>query len=177
MNTDNFLLVGITGGIGSGKSLVCRILEVLGIPVYNADARAKWLLAHDEPLKSAVIKNFGEEAYGADGQLNRQFLAGKVFNDSGQVEILNQLVHPRVGQDFNQWVTRQRDAAYLVKEAALLFESGSYKTLDQVITINAPEAIRIKRVCFGTGIEKKRMLKPSWKSNSPIKKGLNWQIL
>lgn len=140
------LQIGITGGIGSGKSLICHIFRILKIPVYDADSRAKWLLTNDALLKEAVKDQFGTEVYDAGGTLNREYLAAKVFNDSDAVQRLNALVHPRVAQDYQQWTGKYTSAAYLLKEAALLFESGSYKTLDKVITVFAPEAVRIRRV-------------------------------
>jgi dephospho-CoA kinase len=140
------LQVGITGGIGSGKSLVCKVFNILGIPVYDADSRAKLLYVQNEELKHELIQHFGPESYTAIGELNRRYLANQVFNDSRKVELLNSLVHPRVGADYQAWVQQHKHFPYLIKEAALLFESGSYLSLDKVITVFAPVDLRIQRV-------------------------------
>lgn len=141
---NNPLKAGVTGGIGSGKSLVCRIFSVLGVPVYDADRRAKWLMTYDETLIRGVKKLFGSKAY-SDNTLNRSFLAQQTFHDPDMVQKLNALVHPAVGRDFEAWL-REQDAGYVIKEAALLIESGSYRELDYLITVEAPEDIRITRV-------------------------------
>lgn len=136
--------IGVTGGIGAGKSLVCEIFAHLGVPVYNSDDRAKWLMAHDLPLREKIMSSFGPKAY-KEGQLNRQYLAQEVFNDPDKLALLNSLVHPVVKGDFDRWVANVR-YPYCIKEAALLFESGSYKDLDMTILVFAPESIRIQRV-------------------------------
>jgi dephospho-CoA kinase len=140
------LQIGITGGIGSGKSLVCRIFQILGAPVYDADSRAKDLMTTDGILISRIKKEFGELSYRQDGSLNREYLGEKVFNDAERLKVLNSLVHPRVAEDYTQWVGRHQQALYVIKEAALLFEAGSYKALDKVIVVHAPSSVRIKRV-------------------------------
>ena len=137
--------IGITGGIGSGKSLVCRIFNVLGIPVYDADSRAKSLMTTDGILVSQIKKEFGTLSFRADGGVNREYLAEHVFSNPEKLKKLNQLVHPRVGEDYAHWVKEQR-TAYVLKETALLFEAKSNKALDKVIVVSAPEALRIKRV-------------------------------
>ncbi len=137
--------IGITGGIGSGKSTVCKIFEVLGIPVYYADDRAKWLMNNDANLIEGVKSVFGDEAYQA-GTLNRPFIASIVFNDKSKLAKLNALVHPAVFQDGIAWNEANADAPYTLKEAAILFESGSYLTVNKVITVFAPKEIRIQRV-------------------------------
>jgi dephospho-CoA kinase len=142
----NPLQVGITGGIGSGKSTVCKIFRILGIPVYDADTRAKLLYVHDLDLKNEIIQAFGTEAYTAAGQVNRSYLANRVFNNSQSVALLNRLVHPRVGADYQAWVKQQTDAPYVLKEAALLFESGSFQSLDKVIAVFTPLPLRIQRI-------------------------------
>lgn len=139
------LKVGITGGIGSGKSSVCKIFEVLGVPVYYADDRAKALMTEDPDLVAGLIARFGADTY-QNGQLNRPYLAEKVFNDKEALAALNALVHPAVAKDALKWHQQYQNAQYTIKEAALLFEAGSYKQLDQVIVVTAPKAIRIKRV-------------------------------
>ncbi len=142
----NLLKVGVTGGIGSGKSTVCKMFMVLGIPVYDADSRAKILMAGDPVLIAAIKKAFGEEAYHRDGSVNRGYLSEKIFRDPEALQKMNRLVHPRVAGDFERWAVRQIGVPYIIKEAALLFESGSYKMLDKVITVTAPESLRIRRV-------------------------------
>lgn len=140
------LRIGITGGIGSGKTTVCRIFELLGIPVYYADDRAKWLMTADEVLKQGIMDQFGTEAYDQAGQLNRAYLAGIVFHDRQQLDILNGLVHPAVARDSEQWQQAHNTAPYTLREAALLFESGSFRNLDKIITVTAPVDLRIERV-------------------------------
>lgn len=139
------LLVGITGGIGAGKSTVAKIFSLLSIPVYYADERAKWLMANSNSLKAAIINAFGEESY-KDGQtLDRAFLAKQVFGDEENTKIINGLVHPAVNEDFKLWA-KQQHSPYVLKEAALLFESGSYRQLDRTINVSAPLKLRISRV-------------------------------
>lgn len=145
MRKINPLAVGITGGIGAGKSTVAQVFAILSIPVYYADDRAKWLMANDEGLKANIIQAFGEDAYTTNGVLNRTFLAEKVFSDSASTEIINGMVHPAVGEDFRQWAEQQQ-SPYVLKEAALLFESGSYKELDKVINVSSPLKVRVARI-------------------------------
>ncbi|MCH2045598.1 MAG: dephospho-CoA kinase [Saprospiraceae bacterium] len=142
------LKVGITGGIGSGKTTVCRIFEQLGIPVYYADNRAKWLMSHDESLVAAIKAEFGEQAYPKPGVLDRAYLASIIFQDKSKLERMNQIVHPAVFKDSAQWQTDQAktNTSYSLKEAALLFESGSYAFLDKIIVVTAPDDLRIQRV-------------------------------
>jgi len=135
--------VGLTGGIGSGKTTVAKIFELLGVPVYYADDAAKRIMNSDEELKSAIQKHFGEAAY-KNGQLDRAFLSSRVFGDSFQLEILNALVHPATIRDATNWMNRQQ-TPYTIKEAALIFESGSAQELDYVIGVWAPAELRIKR--------------------------------
>ncbi|WP_224996605.1 dephospho-CoA kinase [Cesiribacter sp. SM1] len=138
------LKIGITGGIGAGKSTVCKIFAALGIPVYDADSRAKRLLVEDSELMEQIRAAFGGEAYFPEGGLNRVWLAAQVFSKPDQLAQLNKLVHPRVGLDFESWY-QQQEAPYVLKEAALLFEAGSYKSLDAVITVTAPQPLRLRR--------------------------------
>jgi dephospho-CoA kinase len=139
------LLVGITGGIGSGKSTVCKIFEVLGVPVYYADDRAKHLMHHNPSLVQALKNAFGEDIY-IDGQLDRPLLASRVFSDKEKLATLNSLVHPAVGQDAIDWQLANSHAPYTLREAALLFETGIYKALNKVIVVTAPLDVRIARV-------------------------------
>ena len=137
--------VGVTGGIGVGKSVVTKIFTVLGVPVYDSDSRAKLLMQKDAELVTAITSSFGTDSY-IDGQLNRRFLASQVFSDESKIQILNSLVHPAVGRDFSQWMSEHSQNAYLIKEAALLIESGSFKELDELVLVYAPIDIRIERV-------------------------------
>ena len=142
------LRIGITGGIGSGKSVVAQVFAALGVPVYDSDSRAKHVMAHDLVLRAQLQEAFGTEAYDAAGQPNRPYLAKVAFNDAAQLARLNGLVHPRVGEDFATWSAAQAAAGqpYILKEAALLYESGAYKGLDAIITVFAPAEVRAARV-------------------------------
>ncbi len=140
------LQIGITGGIGSGKTLVCRIFQCLGVPVYDADSHAKELMTTDGILISNIKKEFGELSYHTDGSLNRKYLSSTVFDDAEKLQKLNSLVHPRVAQHYHQWTNENSDHPYVLKEAALLFEAGSYQQLDKVMVVSAPEQLRIRRV-------------------------------
>ncbi|MGN5956015.1 dephospho-CoA kinase [Sphingobacterium lactis] len=139
------LKIGITGGIGVGKSVVTRIFKVLGIPTYDADKEAKDIMVKSDAVRQALIKTFGEETYFPDLTLNRAWLAKKVFSDTKELAKLNAIVHPAVIKDAEDWAEAQT-SLYSVKEAALLFESGSYKSLDYTILVTSPEALRIERV-------------------------------
>ncbi len=145
------LKVGVTGGIGSGKTVVCRIFRTLGIPVFDADTAARKLMQDDHALVTAIRESFGEEAYLPDGRLNRSYLSAKVFTNEEALERLNSLVHPATIKAANDWAALQH-APYTVKEAALLFESGSYRHNDVNILVTAPEAIRMQRVMQRDGV-------------------------
>jgi len=138
------LLVGITGGLGSGKSTVAAIFKQLAVPIYSADERGKYLLNHDKLLIESVKDAFGTEVYNDNEELNSKALAAIVFSQPDKLEILNALVHPAVGRDFKKWVSEQH-AAYILKESALIFETGIDKELDKVIFVSASENIRIQR--------------------------------
>ncbi len=142
----NTLQVGITGGIGAGKSIVSKVFSLLEIPVYDADTHAKWLMVNDRNLVEEIIDQFGPESYHPDGALNREYLAKVAFSSEENTKKLNGIVHPAVGDHYKNWVLSQKKVPYVLKEAALLFESQSYKQLDKIITVFVPEAIRIKRV-------------------------------
>ena len=138
--------VGLTGGMGSGKTTVAKIFETLGIPVYYADLEAKRLMVGDASLVEAIKELFGEEAYDANGLLNRTFIAQRAFPEPALLKKLEALVHPAVLRDGERWQAAQLGVPYTIKEAALLFESGSYRQLDKVITVFAPLELRIARV-------------------------------
>lgn len=146
------LCIGLTGGLGSGKSTVARIFEVLGIPVYYADAASKRLMNDDEKVKAAVEKAFGKEVY-SGGRLNRKYLADTVFKDEKKLELLNSIVHPATLRDADEWINRQ-SVPYIIKEAALIFESGSHKSLDYVIGVKAPLHLRLQRAMKRDNISK-----------------------
>lgn len=139
------LKIGITGGIGTGKSTICDIFALLGIPVYNADKAAKRLMATNEDLKKQLIATFGTAAFTSTGDLDTTYIANKVFTDEKALKQLNALVHPAVLADFDQWCSQQI-APYVLKEAALLIESGSYKQCDYTILVESPLALRIQRL-------------------------------
>ncbi len=139
------LKIGITGGIGTGKSIVCRLFELLGVPVYDSDLRAKHVMANNAVLKQELINAFGPETFNEQG-LNRVFLGSLVFPDPKKLAQLNALVHPHVKQDFIDWAAAQPKAPYVLKEAALMFETEAYRQVDQMITVFAPLEVRLKRL-------------------------------
>jgi len=146
------LTIGITGGIGSGKTTVCQIFESLGVPVFNADITAKSIMNTDPDLIAAIKETFGTEAYHENGELNRKYLASQVFNNQKALNQLNALVHPAAIQASINWVNAQ-NVPYVIKEAAILFESGSYKNCDFNILVFSPEEIRIERVMKRDGVD------------------------
>ena len=152
--------VGLTGGIGSGKSTVSKILISKGFSVYNSDNRAKWLMNNNDNLKSNIISIFGNKAY-LKGSLNRKYISAKVFNDSLKLKALNNLVHPLVAIDFKNWLLHQKSKDFVFKEAAILIESGAHKEMDKIIVVSCPESIRLERVLKrdgnSPGLVKKRM--------------------
>jgi dephospho-CoA kinase len=139
------LKLGITGGIGSGKTTACLLFELWGIPVYYADVRAKELMTEDPVLRKGLIRTFGQQVFNPNNSLNRPYLSSLVFGNENLLQQLNALVHPAVERDYSRWHAKQKNTLYTLKEAALLFESGSYRQLDAVITVTAPREVRIKR--------------------------------
>ena len=137
------LKIGLTGGLGSGKSTVAHIFEVLGIPVYYADVASRRLMKDDEKIRTAVQNAFGKEVY-QEGELDRKYLAEIVFKDEKKLELLNSIVHPATIKDAGEWM-KQQVSPYAIKEAALIFESGSEKNLSYVIGVKAPLALRLQR--------------------------------
>jgi len=137
--------VGITGGIGSGKSIVCSVFAKLGIPVYNADDRAKYLIETKTEIRNQISSLFGTEAY-TGNIYNRKYIASKVFINENLLQKLNEIVHPHVALDFGEWSNHFTKNPYIIEEAAILFESGAYKKMDYNILVDAPIELRIKRV-------------------------------
>jgi dephospho-CoA kinase len=137
--------VGVTGGIGSGKTLVCRIFEILSVPVYYADFHAKRLMESDSGIREELSKLFGPSVI-SEGRINKEKIAQIVFNDHNALRSINGIIHPAVRKDFDAWVKKKNDCEYVIEEAAILFESGAYKLLDFTITVSAPEEMRIERV-------------------------------
>jgi len=136
--------VGLTGGIGSGKSTVASFFKAHGIPVYDSDTRAKELMQNDPVLRGQITELLGEKAYNTGG-LDRKWIASRVFSDPDLLNALNGLVHPAVRTDFERWRAEQR-APYVVQEAAILLENGAYKNLNRTLLVVAPEKMRIERV-------------------------------
>ncbi len=140
------LKVGITGGIGSGKTTVCKIFEVLGVPVYYADDRAKEIINNDSEIKQQIRNLLGESVYFHDGTLDRKRVASIVFNFPELLEQYNAIVHPAVIEDAKKWLRKNQHHDYVIKEAALLYEAETYKDLDYIICVSAPEHVRIERI-------------------------------
>lgn len=149
--------VGLTGGIGSGKSTVAQIFEVLGIPVFYADTETKKMMNEDAGLKQLIIKNFGTDSY-RDESLNRSYIASIVFNDPEKLELLNSLTHPAIKQNGEKWM-QQQTTPYAIHEAALIFEAGVSERLDYVIGVTAPQVLRIKRVMDRDKVTREEVLK------------------
>lgn len=154
--------IGITGGIGSGKTTVARIFESMGYAVYFADARAKALYVEDAEVKAAVIALFGADIYLKTGEIDRKKLAGIVFQDKEKLQALNAIVHPATGRDFANWLAELEgagyDKAFVLKEAAILFEAKAHERLHGVIEVYAPKSIRVDRVCKRDGVEPAQVL-------------------
>lgn len=152
------LKIGITGGIGTGKSTVCHVFETLGIPVFYADTVAKEIMVQDAILIAGVIEAFGQESYLGAGALNNKYIAGIVFNDRDALAKLNALVHPAVFRAFDQWMLNiPANTPYVLKEAALLFESGSYQACDLTIAVTAPLQTKISRVIKRDGLTEEQV--------------------
>lgn len=152
------LKVGLTGGIGSGKTTVSKILTNLGYPVYYSDQRAKWLMNNDESLKIAIAELFGQNSF-FNKTLNSSFISKAVFNNSVLLQQLNQLVHPEVAKDFKIWIQKNKNCKILFKEAAILIESKAYLEMDKIILVTCPKEIRIKRILKRDSIDYKSVLK------------------
>ncbi len=165
------ILVGLTGGIGSGKTTVAKQFNALGIPVYIADDEAKKLMNRSKIIRRKLTALFGDDAY-KNSTLNRPFLADKIFNNPSYLEKMNAIVHPKVASHFNRWVNKQ-NAPYVLKESAILFENDAYKKCNYVITVTAPIEIRIKRLLErdDTSIEKiQAIIKNQWPDDEKVRK-------
>lgn len=150
--------IGITGGIGTGKTTICHIFETLGIPIYYADDAAKAIMVEDKILVTKLKSLFGKNAYTATGALNRKFIGNLVFKDNDLLEKLNAIVHPALETHYENWHTNQQNAPYTLKEAAILFEMGGHKRVDKVIVVAAPLDLRIERVMARDKVEKTAVL-------------------
>ena len=164
------IIVGLTGGIGSGKTTVAKQFLEIGIPVYIADEEAKRLMRRSKIIKRKLIKLFGKEAYVGE-ELNKPFLANIIFNDKNYLQKMNAIVHPKVARHFEKWVLKQ-EAPYVIKEVAILFENGGHNTCDFVITVTAPIETRIKRLLKrdNTSYEKiEAIMKNQWTDEEKVK--------
>ena len=139
-------IIGITGGIGSGKSLICKIFSTINIPIYDADSRAKYLINNDLSLKNSIKNLLGENAYLPTGIYNRKWVASQVFNNPDLLKQLNSLVHPCVHKDSHDWVKKYSKSPFLIYEAALMKAAGDNNMFDKVIVVNAPINLRIQRI-------------------------------
>lgn len=168
------ITIGLTGGIGSGKTTVANYFIELGVPVYFADNEAKELMNTSKKIKKKLIAQFGEEAY-KDGKLNRAYLAAIVFNDKNKLNIINKIVHPEVVKHFSIWVKQQSQNIkndYVIQENAILFENGSASKFNYIITVTAPVDIRINRILKRDSITKDAILSRmdnQWSDNEKVK--------
>lgn len=149
--------IGVTGGIGSGKSTVCELLRDRGVAVYDSDSRAKQLMAESEALREQLIAAFGAECYNADG-LDRAFLASKVFGNEEALQQLNSIVHPAVRADFQAWAEQQQ-SPYVVLESAILFEAGFETEVDATLAVMAPMPMRLERTMARDGVDKESVMR------------------
>lgn len=162
-------IIGLTGGIGSGKSTVARIFKSLNVPIYIADDEAKKILVKSKVVRRKVIKLLGEHSYNDDGP-NKPFISSKIFNDAALLSQMNAIIHPNVAKHFERWVSKQK-ASYCIKEAAILFENQGFKSCDATILVIAPKALRIERVLLRDTITKEQILdrmKHQWEDAEKI---------
>jgi dephospho-CoA kinase len=165
------IIVGLTGGIGSGKTTVAKQFSALGIPVYIADEEAKLLMNRSKIIKRKLTKLFGDDAYTSE-KLNKPYIANIIFNDKSYLHQMNAIVHPKVARHFEKWVLKQK-APYVIKEVAILFENGGDKLCDFVITVTAPKKTRIQRLLKrdNTSAEKiEAIMKNQWTDDEKIKR-------
>lgn len=163
------LVIGLTGGIGSGKTTVAKEFNKLGVPVYIADDEAKKLMNKSKVIKRKLIQLFGEQAY-LNNQLNRPYIASLIFSNKDLLNKMNAIVHPKVAKHFKRWSSKQK-APYVIKEVAILFENDGYKSVDKVITVVAPEKTRIERVIKRDNSTKEKVLtiiKNQWSDTEKI---------
>ena len=164
------IVVGLTGGIGSGKTTVAKQFELLGIPIYIADEEAKKLMNRSKIIKRKLIELFGNEAY-VDNQLNRAFIADIIFKNKEYLQKMNAIIHPRVAKHFNKWMKKQ-SAPYVIKEVAILFENGGYEFCDYVITVIAPKKLRLSRLLKRDNTTKNKIeaiIKNQWTDEQKVK--------
>ena len=163
------IIVGLTGGIGSGKTVVANYFAELGIPIYISDNEAKKLMVTSKVIREELKALLGENTYIGD-EINKAFIADKIFNDKNYLKQINAIVHPRVNTHFNTWVTKQK-SPYVIKETAILFENGSHESCDYIITVTAPKHLRIKRVLERDNTSTKRIeaiMKNQWEDKKKI---------
>lgn len=164
------IIIGLTGGIGSGKTTVAKMFSKLDIPIYIADNEAKILMQQSNVIKQKLVALFGDQAY-LNGALNKPYIANVIFNNKDYLQKMNAIVHPEVTKHFKKWVAKQK-TPYVIKEVAILFENGSYKTCDFIITVTAPLEVKIKRLLKRdkTSIDKiEAIMKNQWTDNEKIK--------
>lgn len=149
-------IVGLTGGIGSGKTTIAYMFRDLGVPIYIADTEAKLLLVRSKIIRRKLIALFGENVYLKNGEINKELIADKIFKDLEYLKKMNAIVHPKVAQHFNRWVKKQ-EAPYVLKESAILFESGAFKECDKIIAVTSSEEIRINRILKRDKTSKKKI--------------------
>ncbi len=158
------LKIGVTGGIGAGKSVICRVFQTLGVPVYNADTRAQLIMDEDEGVRHLLLRAFGKGVF-KGGRPDRKALASLVFGNNRALETINGIVHPAVRSDFVTWLEKNSGTSYIVKEAAILFETGAWKELDGTILVTAPVHVRTERIIKRDGItpgEVRRRMESQW---------------
>jgi len=161
----------ITGSIGSGKTTVANIFKAIGIPVYNADEKAKELYA-EETVKTLLLKNFGETIFDSDKNINKEILASIVFNNPDALKKINSIIHPLVMENFHNWNKQQSSNSYVIFESAIIFESGLDKKFDKIISVSAPEDLRIKRVMKRDSVNSDKVLqriKNQWSNEAKVK--------
>ncbi|HBF88366.1 MAG TPA: dephospho-CoA kinase [Bacteroidales bacterium] len=152
------LKIGVTGGIGSGKSVVCTIFKQLGIPIFNADIEAKRIMVSNQNVVNQIKLNFGDVIYNEDSSINKKKLADIIFTNKEALKIINSIIHPEVKNEFEYWACLQNSKPYVIEESAILFESGAYKNFDKIISVISPIGLRIMRVIARDGVTKNQVL-------------------
>jgi dephospho-CoA kinase len=151
------LKIGITGGIGSGKTTICRVFELLNVPVYYADEASKKLLVSDPDIKKKILSVFGKEVLDAQQLISRKKIAALVFGNEMELKKLNTIMHPAVAIHFDSWLKAFAEYPYVIKEAAIMFESGAYLQMDKIVTVTAPDELRIARVLKRDAVSKEEI--------------------